>query len=196
MKGFLAVLLALVIGGLTAAACGPSQTASTPPSPTAPSAAASSPPALASPVFRPSPTPTSVAAAEKMVRSTVTGARPLLMPTTIPSTWSATVTELGSWFFEVTYSNPDQTRSITFAIQVPNPPPPGPNGSQAYPRFHGDVHSMYQVDDQTLATSRRWLMWNEPGTWTEPNGLPGVPYFLRATGMTDTDFWAVANAIR
>ena len=39
-------------------------------------------------------------------------------------------------------------------------------------------------------------MWNESGTWTQPNGLPGVPYFLTTKGLTDAQFWAVANSLK
>ena len=38
-------------------------------------------------------------------------------------------------------------------------------------------------------------MWNEPGTWSPPNGLPGVPYFLATTGFSETDFWSMANSV-
>ena len=40
-----------------------------------------------------------------------------------------------------------------------------------------------------------WLMWNEPGTWSMANGLPGVPYFMSSTGLSDSDFWAVASSM-
>ncbi len=106
----------------------------------------------------------------------VPGAKPVLLPTAISSTWSAQVTELGTWFFDVIYTSPDATQTVELAIVVPNPPPPGVNGSQAQPKFHGDVHSLYQISDKTQATSERFLMWNEPGTWTQANGMAGVPY--------------------
>lgn len=96
----------------------------------------------------------------------------------------------------MTYQSRDATQAIELAIVVPNPPPPGPNGSQTQPKFHGDAHSLYQVNDKTVATSDRWLMWNEPGTWTEPNGLPGVPYLLYTRGLTDAEFWEVANSLK
>ena len=85
--------------------------------------------------------------------------------------------------------------SVSFAIEVPNPPPPGAHATQAHPNFHGDRHSMYQVDDTTQSTGQRWLMWNEPGTGSMANGLPGVPYFMWSTGLSDSDFWAVASSM-
>ena len=138
----------------------------------------------------------SVAAANTDIRLTVSGAHPLLLPTTISSTWSAQVMELAPAFFDILYTSPDLTETVEFAIVVPNPGPPGPNGSQAQPNFHGDKHSLYQVNDKTQPTSDRWMIWNEPGTWAMPNGLPGVPYFLTTKGLTDTEFWTVANAIK
>jgi hypothetical protein len=39
-------------------------------------------------------------------------------------------------------------------------------------------------------------MWNEPGTWSEPNGLPGLPYYMRSEGLIDAEFWALANSLR
>jgi hypothetical protein len=104
--------------------------------------------------------------------------------------------EIGPAFFSVMYTSPDGSNAISFAIVVPNPPPPGPYGSQSQPNFHGDFHSLYQVQDMTVPTSDRWLIWNEPGTWTMPNGLPGVPYFLYTKGLTEAAFWALANAIK
>jgi hypothetical protein len=97
-------------------------------------------------------------------------------------------------FFSVTYTSPDGAKSLTFAIEVPNPPAAGPNGSQSHPNFHGDRVSLSQVDDTTQPTSRRFLMWNEPGTWAQPNGLPGVPYFIVSTGLTNAEFWSLANS--
>jgi hypothetical protein len=143
-----------------------------------------------------SPAPITVASADSLIRLTVTGAHPLLLPSTIPQNWSAVVTYLSSSFFSVTYTSPDSTKEVDFAIVVPNPGPPGPRGSQSNPRFHGDPHSLYQVDDKTQGISPRFLMWNEPGTWSEPNGLPGVPYALSTTGLTDAEFWAIANSLR
>src|SRR5713226_322336 len=47
---------------------------------------------------------------------------------------------------------------------APNPPPPGPHGSQAKPSFHGDKNSLYLVDDTTQPAGPRLLIWNEAGT--------------------------------
>jgi hypothetical protein len=137
-----------------------------------------------------------IAQAHALVRSSVTGAHPLLLPTAIPADWTAVVTNLGSSFVTITYTSQDGTKTMRFEIELTSPPPPGPKGSQTNPRFHGDVHSLYQVDDTTVATSFRFLLWNEPGTWSQPNDLPGVPYFIASDGLTDAEFWAIANSVR
>jgi hypothetical protein len=118
-----------------------------------------------------------------------------LLPSTIPADWSAVVTNLSQSSFTVTYTSPDRSKEVDFAIVVPNPPPPGPHGSQSNPRFHGDSNSLYQVDDTTQPAGPRCLIWNEAGRWSEPNGLPGVPYMLSTTGLTEAEFWATADAL-
>lgn len=190
LRRALAVALPTLLVAL-ATACG----SSTPTAASSPSTPAAVTPTASAPALV-TPTSVSVAAANSQVRAMVSGAKPVLLPTTISSTWSARVTELGTWFFDVIYTSPDETQTVEFAIVVPNPPPPGVNGSQAHSNFHGDVHSLYQVSDKTQATSERFLMWNEPGTWTQPNGIPGVPYLLTTNGLTDTQFWAVANSLK
>ena len=60
-----------------------------------------------------------------------------------------------------------------------------------------DGYAEYFVYDATDALSNRWLMWIEPGTMANPQlKVPGVPYFLSATGLTDAEFWQVANSLR
>lgn len=158
----------------------------------------SSPPKVSTPpatsVATPVATAMTAAAAAQQIRTTVTGAHPLLLPTAIPSDWTAQA-QADASSFDVIYRSPSGTKSVEFSITVPNPPPPGVNGRQSSPAFHGDRLSLYQVDDATQTTSDRWLIWNEPGTWSQPNGLPGVPYFLAATGLTDAEFWSVANSM-
>ena len=160
---------------------------STPTSAVSPNPATTQPPA--------SPSFTTIADANSLIRMKVTGAHPLTLPTAIPAGWRARINTLTSSFFNVTYVSPDGSRTVEFAIEVPNPPPPGPLGTQAFPKFHGDRLSLYQVADKTQLTSERWLIWNERGTWAEPNGLPGVPYFIFSTGLTNAEFWTITNSV-
>ena len=92
-------------------------------------------------------------------------------------------------------ASPSPAPLTVAAAVVPNPPPTGPHGSQAKPSFHGDKNSLYQVDDTTQPAGPRFLIWNEAGTWAEPNGLTGVPYMLSTTGLTEGEFWATANSL-
>jgi hypothetical protein len=40
-------------------------------------------------------------------------------------------------------------------------------------------------------------MWNEPGTIANsPSKASGVPYFLSTEGITDAEFWQVAQSLR
>jgi len=138
-----------------------------------------------------SASPLTVAAAASLIKATVTGANPLLLPTANPPGWAAVVSNLSPTYFDVKYTSPDGGKSVDFALVVPNPPPPGPNGSQSAPP---GSHSLYQVDDTTLTTSQRFLVWNEPGTWSEPSVVAAVPYFISTTGLTDAESWAIANS--
>jgi len=172
------------------AACGATST----PTAVSPPTAAVSPSAATNQQLA-EPSPVTVASANILIRATVTGAKPLLLPSAIPVSWSARVTSVTPSFFSVTYTSPDGAKSLDFAIQVPNPPAVGPNASQSHPNFHGDRRSLAQVDDTTQLTSRRLLIWNEPGTWSEPNGLLGVPYYIVGSGLTDAEFWSFANSV-
>ena len=124
------------------------------------------------------------------VRHTVSDVHPVLLPSAIPSGFQAQVLD-DNGGFSVVYVAADGRR-ILFGIVVPNPGPGTANVRQSEPTFRG-VRAGYQVDDATVPTSHRWLMWNEPGTLI--GGQPGVPYFLTTDGFTETEFWTIANSI-
>jgi hypothetical protein len=129
-------------------------------------------------------------AAQDVLR-TVTDVKPLLLPgTAIPSGFQAQLYD-DNGGFSVVYLSPDG-RKIMFSIVVPNPAPGTANARQSQLVYHG-VRADYQVDDATVPTSHRWLMWNEPGT--PIGGQPGVPYFLTTDGFTETEFWAIAKSV-
>src|SRR5439155_11499315 len=107
------------------------------------------------------------------IRQTVTGVQPVLLPAAIPPEFQAQLYD-DSRSFSVDYLAAGGRR-ISFAIVVANPPPGTANVRQSQPSYRG-VRAEYQVDDGTVATSHRWLMWTEPGT--NISGQPGVPYFL------------------
>jgi hypothetical protein len=131
-----------------------------------------------------------VAQAAEDVRQTVTELQPVLLPSAVPSEFQAQLYD-DSRGFSVIYVVGDGRR-IQFSIVVPNPPPANGNARQSRPLYRG-VRADYQIDDGTVPTSHRWLMWNEPGTPLD--GQPGVPYFLTTDGFTETEFWKIANSI-
>ena len=78
-----------------------------------------------------------------------------------------------------------------------NPPPlTGAAGSQTYRQFRG-VMAEYTVYDTTAPMSQRYLLWQEPGTWAQPHvGLPGIEYYLGASGLTEPEFFRVADSLQ
>jgi len=145
----------------------------------------------ATPLKAQSPKTLTVELAAQDVRRTVTDVKPLLLPgTAIPSGFQAQLYD-DNGGFSVVYLGADG-RKIMFSIVVPNPAPGTANARQAQLVYHG-VRADYQVDDATVPTSHRWLMWNEPGTAI--GGQPGVPYFLATDGFTETEFWAIAKSV-
>ena len=121
--------------------------------------------------------------------------RPLLIPTVVASGWLADI-ETTAEYMSIVYRSPDRTSRIGIAIAVPNPPTPTGNVSQQYPRFRGDQNSLYQIDDNSNATSRRELLWTEPGAPYPPlPGIEGVPYYVNSDGVTETAFWNFAQSL-
>ena len=146
-------------------------------------------------------TPDQAAAA---VRAQVTGAHPVLLPAAVPAGWDATV-YVNPGGFTVRYQSDLRDRSIEFGITVANPPPGGVNQKTFAVKFRHSLalkyrpagYAEYFVYDSTVPTSNRWLMWIEPGTMADPPlAGPGVPYFLFTQGLTEAEFWAVANSLR
>jgi len=74
----------------------------------------------------------------------------------------------------------DSLNSLNLVVDngVGNPPPTGTTTSRS---FRKDPHAVYHFEG-----SSRLLM------WTEPNG---TPYEMRARGLSDDDFWHVADSL-
>ena len=132
--------------------------------------------------------------AERVIRMSVNGAHPLMIPSTIPSDWTAAV-RADANAFSVTYRDPSGMRTVTLAVALVDLPLPGGNATQAAPGFHNDTASLYQVARSADPRSDRWLKWTEAGRWSLP-GSGGVPYILSASGLTDMEFWRLANSLR
>jgi len=148
--------------------------------------------------------PASPAAAEAYIRQNVTKTSPVLLPTWLPVTMDATV-DLSADYFNVQYRSDQRDKTIDFGIVAANPPPGGSASSERRVKFRKAVamksvpagYAEYFVYDTSSPTSARWLMWVEPGTMSNPQlAGPGVPYFLSATGLTDAEFWRVANSLK
>jgi len=121
--------------------------------------------------------------------ATVTGASPLLVPASIPAGWTAEVS-VASTSFTLTYSAPSAAESVTLSISIPNPPWSADETSSNL-RFRGAEHSTYLVYNES---GRRVLLWIEPGVWSGQS-IGGVPYDLTSDGLTDIEFWQIANSL-
>lgn len=156
----------------------------------------------------PSGAPTTVtalspAAAAALIHKTVTSTSPVLLPASLPPGMDANVA-VSPEYFSVTYRTDQRDKEIGLVTDVGNP---GPGSAASSDRSVPFRHAMalkyrpggyaeYFVYDPTDPTSNRWLMWIEPGTMSV-GGTPqsGVPYFLFARGLTDAEFWQVANSL-
>jgi hypothetical protein len=130
------------------------------------------------------------------IRNTVTTAKPVLLPSQLPAAIVEAAVFAGPDGFNVVYRSDQRELSITFGIVVANPPPGSERTSTRTVNFRG-VTAQYQVYEPSAPLSQRWLMWNEPGTMAQPmTKATGVPYFLSADGLTDAEFWQVANSLK
>jgi len=142
----------------------------------------------------------SVDEAAALIRLTVTQSCPVLIPKTIPAGFMAEVT-VSPDDFRVTYRSADGLRSILFQLGVAQPGAPQPDGSQSYPRFrtgNPTYPPMYQIDTRSTPTARRFIAWGEPGAASpalQVKPAYGVPYFLSTDGLTEAEFWTVANSV-
>jgi hypothetical protein len=147
-------------------------------------------------------TPDEAAAA---VRATVVNSRPVLLPAAPPSwAYDATV-YVSPDDFEIRYQSDLRDQSLDLALEAANPPPGGPASSDTYVKFRNALalkyrapgYAEYFVYDTSAPRSDRWLMWLEPGTMSiQGSTQQGAWYFLSASGLTDAEFWQVANALR
>ena len=146
-------------------------------------------------------------AAATLIRATVKNSRPVLLPAYLPGgPYDATITSSSADDFNITYDSDQRDKEIYFGIVVANPPPAGgPHAASSRlkfrnaiaPKFGQPGQADYVVYDTTDPYSQRYLEWTEPGTMANPQLADGgVPYFLSATGLTDQEFWQVANSLR
>ena len=184
MKTAHGILIALAL--VVASACGTPSAAPSPTPSTTPTASAAP---TATTATRLSPN-----AAADLLRASIKGTRPLLIPTSVPDTWLADVKIESTTSFTATYREPTGAKTFTLTLAAANPPLPTANTVQSHPKFHGDASSLYQVADGTNPTSDRFIIWVETGVWPGwPN--PGVPYLVSTAGIGETEFWQLTNGL-
>jgi len=90
--------------------------------------------------------------------------------------------------FAVDYVSSSRHATVELATTQPVMPTPGSNNRRITRPFRGAT-ATYQVDG-TSPTAPRWLFWTETG--------PGqtIAYSLIADGLSETDFWQVANSLQ
>jgi hypothetical protein len=123
---------------------------------------------------------------------------PVLAPTDVPATWTATVSVVANGF-DISYVGPGVT--VEFSVTVPNPPPAVGGRVAQTLSFRGDNAAFFEDWRPADPTSRKMLAWWEPGRWADPMYANSprsqmVPYFLNAVGVDATQFWAIANSLR
>lgn len=131
------------------------------------------------------------------------GTSPILVPV-IPSSWTTTLTvDATHGYLNVVYTAPSGNKSATVSIEIVGSLPISPRMTHRSPHYRGDAEALYQIDDSALPASGREVVWTEPGQWvgaSDPATPPswrsgGIPYVLSAQGLTEDEFWAVANSL-
>lgn len=149
--------------------------------------------------------PMSPEQAAAMIRATVTNTHPVLLPSVLPGGPYDALVSVGADDFNVRYRSDLRDKTISFGILVANPPPGGASSQSRSVKFRNALgtkstpvgYAEYVVFDTTASLSNRYLEWMEPGTMANPQlAGPGVPYFLSTTGLTDQEFWQIANSLQ
>jgi hypothetical protein len=136
--------------------------------------------------------PADVAAAPRVV----TAADPVLVPSAIPDDWTAEVAATAA-SFTVWYRG-SQGQQVMLAVSVPNPEPPIDRTIQDVRQFRGDPRASYEIHDPSDPTSMRYVIWKEPGRYTDPISMDAtsVPYYLTTRGIGESQFWTIADSLQ
>ncbi len=135
-------------------------------------------------------------AARDLIKQKVTAIAPVLVPTVLPDRVNASV-DAQSDAFTVLYIGDAGVR-VWLRTAVVQPQPLPSDGFQQQLAFRGDHRALYQRTDGR-ANATRTLVWLEPAT--KPSRLASasctcVPYALTADGLTENEFWKVAESLR
>jgi hypothetical protein len=126
-------------------------------------------------------------------------ADPILFPANLPEDVRPYLNCGGGNTCGLEFKNENGERWVRFGIVIPNPPPVTGNRMREERDFR-NVKAMYDIFDTTQPTSPRGLIWEEPGRFRLPDsegpGMPYVPYVLATQGLTEEEFWLVANGLQ
>jgi hypothetical protein len=143
---------------------------------------------------RPTPVVTDVAGAAAII-ARVTDVNPRLLPASIPAGMEEVTVTAGPGTYEVRYTDDTHTRQIIFFTDEGF----GINGPHQVMRtmqFRGQSAN-YVIFDPTVPTTRHELDWREPGSQLHSGGTePFVQYSIIAYGLTEAEFFQLANSLQ
>ena len=129
------------------------------------------------------------------IRHTVINTTPVLLPQ-FPSGVDQALLNVNPGSFSLKAWNDDRSIEIDLAIAVPGNSNLGA-ANATIPFRRTAAYYQYIAGDPS---GWRDVFWTEPaGHWAGDNALPpmnGVPYILSASGLTETEFFALGNSLR
>ena len=132
--------------------------------------------------------------AATLIRQTVTRTSPILLPR-LPDGVDQVLVDADATGFSLRAMKDDRTMEVTIGIVVPGNSNLGAaNKTIAFRR--SSTQYQYIAADPIGWRSLWWM--ERPGTYPVPvlKDQTGVPYALSATGMTEAEFFALANSLR
>jgi len=125
--------------------------------------------------------------AANWIGHTVATVDPVVLPSAIGEDYQAEFLA-DQKSFSVVYTSGTRHATVELASTQPVMPAPGSDGRRSEQQFRG-VTATYQVD-RAVPTASQWLFWNEKG------GGQNIAYSLIADGLSESDFWQLANSLQ
>jgi hypothetical protein len=189
----LAVLAAMAVVGCGRVDTSPAATTTTTTTTATPHTAVAVAPAVPTAPARPTPITGDPA---QIVGRSIPADWLRLLPTSIPPGLTPS-TIVQSYGYTVRYVDDLHAKEITFTDILANPPPSTSGHPVSTSRQIRGVTATYVIYDSTAPLSQRYLMWDEPGTWpTAPGGMRTNEFFLESSGLTEDQFFQVADSVR
>jgi hypothetical protein len=134
--------------------------------------------------------------AASTVRRVTSGLEPILVPGWVPAGMLAHVRPESDGGYALEYLGSGDQRRILLAICVCMAGLPSDHSSQSQVQFRG-VSAFHQVGDTRVPGGDRLLQWREPDMRSTvlPPYPPGIEYELLTQGLSEADFWSVANSL-